>query len=91
MPRIENIGNNIVEWADRTGEPSSTFDVCQKHYIMIMRDPHRYNNALTPYGHNEPSGDRGRGGDVDHPPYDEDVSSCAVCGCTLTGRDDYPD
>jgi hypothetical protein len=89
MPRVENLGTNVDEWWEREQEGSSTFDVCFDCHCDLENDPHAYDDELAPYN-GDPSGDAGRGGDVEHPSYDEsDIDyDCEVCGAKLTGLDD---
>jgi len=87
MPRIENIGANVTAWCDKYGDGSSTYDVCSYHHREITDSPHAYAHKLLPYGTNEPVGDAGWGGDVEHPPYEDEGYCCAVCGRKLTARD----
>ena len=46
MPRVENVGPAVDGWCDRTGEASSTVDVCNACYVDLMRDPHFYSGEL---------------------------------------------
>lgn len=89
MPRVENIGKNVDAWYRSVGEGSSTWDVCSHCNDDLLRDPHMYDPELKPYGFEEPDGDDGRGGEVVHPSYDEDINyECAICGEPLTAKDD---
>lgn len=88
MPRVENQGDNVTEWCEREDEGSSTYDVCTRCHARLEADPFRFDDKLQPYGPKEPDGDEGWGGDVSHPPYDDEEYDCAVCGKRLTGKDD---
>lgn len=88
--RVENLGKNVDEWyAKNRGDGSSTHDVCRGCANRLEKNPHAFDDKLKPYN-GDPQGDEGWGGDVDHPPYDDDPGSykCAACGKKLTdGRD----
>ncbi len=88
--RVENLGTNVDEYCSTSGEGSSTFDVCKKHGEQLQRNPHAFNDILAPYNHKEPDGDAGRGGDIDHPDYDDDPGNyrCCVCDVVLTDAKD---
>lgn len=88
MPRVENMGENVTEWCEKTGDGSSTFNLCTDCHDVLEDDPHAFDKKLKPYGDGEPEGDEGRGGDASHPSYDEDDYTCDVCGCKLTSDDD---
>ena len=84
-PRVDNLGKNVDEWHDKAvGEGTSTFDVCSSCASVLAKRPHAFDKKLKPYQYGEPSGDLGRGGDVEHPPYEETDYECAVCGKPLT-------
>ena len=89
MPRVDNLGSNVSEWYDSPkakGNGSSTHDVCMRCYKRLKSDPHIYNFQLKPYN-GDPLGIDGWGGDVCHPPYEEENCTCAVCDCKLKKRD----
>jgi hypothetical protein len=97
MPRVENVGNNVYEWNERTGDGSSVHDVCQKCYKKLGKNPHVFDGTLRPYQFDEPQGTEGWQGDVEHPPYEDEgwqsVVRCKVCQKKLTERDNnvqYP-
>lgn len=85
--RIANVGANVSEWSERTGEGSSTWDICKRHIPTLEKLPYAYDDILVPYvDREEPSGEDGREGDVAHPPYeemDEADRKCAICGHDL--------
>jgi hypothetical protein len=85
--RVENLGENVSAWCDRTHEGSSTWDVCEEHAEYLDDDPSYYDNDLVPYGDGEPSGDAGRGGDVEHPPYADGSYHCALAWCRVRLQD----
>jgi hypothetical protein len=89
MPRVENLGKNVDAWWEEEQEGSSTFDVCFECHGILEHDPHAFDEELAPYN-GDPSGDAGRGGDVEHPSYGEyDIDyDCEVCGDKLTAADD---
>jgi hypothetical protein len=86
--RVENLGKNVHEWCERTGEGSSTHDLCKAHAEQLDRNPHRFDTYLKPYGTGrdgsvEPLGEDGWGGDVVHPNYDELSERCAIPDCRV--------
>lgn len=94
MPRIENAGPAVDEWCDRTGSGSSTFDLCNRCWLNdVWNEPAAQVVAeypdLAPYN-GEPVGETFEAcGSESHPPYDDpDNYSCAICGRTLTCKDD---
>jgi hypothetical protein len=91
MPRVENLGPNVDAWY-RTNNPdgagSSTHDVCAAHAELLEDAPHAFNQQLVPYHAREPQGEDGWGGDVAHPPYDDDDYRCAVCNHRLHDDED---
>ena len=91
MPRVENLGPNVDDWYKNhnpDGAGTSTHDVCKNCHDDLKDDPHCADDELKPYHTNEPQGTDGWGGDVEHPPYEDDFYSCAVCGEQLTDNDD---
>jgi hypothetical protein len=96
MPRVENVGANVSEWNNCTGDGSSTHDLCQRCYKRLDKDPHCFDNELHPYHHGEPHGTDGWQGDVAHPSYEEEWCGpqyCKICKCKLWEADDnvhYP-
>lgn len=88
MPRVENLGPNVDAWyAKSGGDGTSTYDLCAECAGELDGSPHLFNDKLQPYQHNEPQGDDGWGGEVEHPPYDDgDDYRCTVCNRRL--RDD---
>lgn len=91
MPQVENLGQNVHTWHETADSGSSTHDLCLEHYRILMADPHAFENVLVPYNTDEPQGELGWGGDVEHPPYEDDPlhSKCKVCGKRLTAEDNY--
>jgi hypothetical protein len=85
--RVTNLGKNVEEWSDRTGEGSSTYNLCRYHARWLDSDPHCFDNELNPYHIDEPVGEDGWGGDVEHPNFDDDEYRCVLkdCRCLLTG------
>lgn len=87
--RYENCGPNVREWSERTGNGSSTQDLCQDCGEEIENDPFAFPVELAPYGDDEPVGSEGYfecGGAPEG--YTGDMEySCAVCGVDL-GEDD---
>lgn len=87
MPRIENIGDNVSEYCERTGEGSSTFDICTDCASHLETDPHVYDAILSPYN-GDPEGDEGYEAGCVHPDYDEEGYLCTFCYKPLTSIDD---
>jgi len=85
MPRVANSGSNVDEWCNRSGNGSSTHDLCKWCAGTLERNPHGLD--LRPYN-GDPVGTEGWSGDVDHPEYAECDYTCEVCGKKLTSRDD---
>lgn len=77
--RVENLGNNVNEYCERTSNGSSTWDICRECAADLEDSPHIFDKELSPYNNDEPEGDEGRGGDVDHPPYEECDYKCVIC------------
>lgn len=88
MPRVENLGENVDEYCKRTGNGSTTHDLCTKCIKQLERDPHVFDDQLTPENHGEPIGVDGWNGSVDHPDYDGSGYLCAICGKELGDKDD---
>jgi DNA-directed RNA polymerase subunit RPC12/RpoP len=92
MPRVDNSGSNVHEWCEspdnKYGSGSSTYDVCMRCYKHLKSDPHFYDEELKPYN-GDPLGIDGWGGDVVHPPYEDDDYICAVCKRKLKESDDH--
>lgn len=88
MSRFANAGPNVSEWSHATGEGSTTFDLCKKCSRVATRNPHAFDDELEPEGTDEPWGEDGLEGGVEHPPYDELDYTCAVCGHELDERDE---
>lgn len=86
MPRIENLGSNVSAWCNRTGNGSSTHDVCVRCYGRVEANPHAFDAQLDRYN-GDPLGTEGWGGDVAHPPYEDEDYTCAVCDRPLGERD----
>lgn len=84
--RVENLGKNVGEWCEQTGNGSSTYDLCEHHARQLDKDPHAYDTILRPYN-GDPIGIDGWGGDVAHPNYDDDEYRCTIpdCKVLLTG------
>lgn len=87
MPRIENIGDNVTEYCERTGEGSSTFDICTGCASHLETDPHVYDAILSPYN-GDPEGDGGYDEGCVHPDYDDEDYICEICYKALTSIDD---
>jgi hypothetical protein len=80
--RVENLGANVSAWNAVTGDGSSTHDVCKAHAEALDENPHRYDALLIPYN-GDPFGEDGWGGDVEHPPYDQEMIRCAILTCQV--------
>lgn len=89
MPRIENLGDNVSAWHDApgNGNGSSTWDVCRHCADELEYEPHTFDDKLVPYN-DDPPGDAGRGGNCEHPPYEDGDYTCAVCNEPLIEEDD---
>lgn len=85
MPRVENRGANVEQWCQRTGNGSSTHDLCR--YCADDLDSLQ---LLPRYHTDEPLGDEGWGGNIEHPPYEDDDYICFICDTTLTEEDNEP-
>lgn len=90
MPRVENMGEAVDEWCNRTGNGSSTWDVCITCYeeLDLENGTDLVNDKLEPYN-GDPDGEM-RGGNVEHPDFGDDLCSdyrCMVCGKPLTEED----
>ncbi len=82
MPRVENLGTNVTTFCEESDEGSSTFDVCNTCHADLELDPHAFDYKLKPFN-GDPEGDDGRGGDVEHPPYNDCMYDCEVCSVPL--------
>jgi hypothetical protein len=80
--RVENLGTNVSEWCEKTGNGSSTVDLCKAHAKQLDRDSHRFDEYLFPYN-GDPVGEGGWGGNVEHPNYDDDDYRCAIPNCNI--------
>lgn len=80
--RVENLGANVSAWNERTGNGSSTHDLCTSCARQLERDPYCYDGILFPYN-GDPVGEDGWGGDVEHPNYDECDYRCAIPDCKV--------
>jgi hypothetical protein len=85
MPRVENLGQNVDEWYKTARSGSSTHDVCSHCNRILLHDPKHF--KLQPYNTREPQGDKGWGGEVEHPDYEDSDYTCAACGRKLTKKD----
>jgi hypothetical protein len=92
MPRIENTGDNVDEFCQRTGNGSSTWDVCIECYedydLEDGSNLDEVNDKLVPYN-GDPDGVM-RGGSVEHPDYSDgfcDGYRCEICKAPLTEKD----
>lgn len=82
--RVANIGENVDEWCrNGRGDGASTYDVCVICADKLVTNPHQFDHVLKPYQSREPQGVDGWEDDVDHPPYDDDETHCAVCKVEL--------
>ena len=86
MPRIENMGKNVEEWCEKTGNGSSTHDLCFPCSQRLEKNPHLFDKKLDTYN-GDPVGEDGWGGEVSHPPYEEMYYDCAVCNRRLDEND----
>lgn len=84
--RVSNLGANLEEWNERTGNGASTYNLCESHARDLDRDPHCFDDYLSPYN-GDPVGEDGWGGDVEHPNFDDDENRCYLpfCRRKLTG------
>ena len=80
--RVENLGANVSAWSEKTGNGSSTFDLCKAHAEQLDENPHRFDAILQPYN-GDPPGEDGRGDNVEHPDYDECDYRCAIPNCRV--------
>ena len=87
MPRIDNCGKNVADYCEKTGEGSSTFDVCNECASELHHFPHAFDEFLPPYN-GDPLGDEGYFAGCEHPPYDECDYTCEICEAKLTAEDD---
>lgn len=86
--RVENLGPNVDAYCQRTGNGSSTYDLCRPCASKLHRQPHIFDRVLRAYNPGEPCGSSGWGGDVERPPYDDMPYQCKVCRRPLVeGRD----
>lgn len=87
---VENLGANVHAWCERTGNGSSTYNLCRDCHDELTVNPHAFPAVLRPYN-GDPVGVDGWGGDVEHPPYGEfEDDRCACCGALLDqDRDGY--
>ena len=86
MPRLENSGTAVNDFCERTGEGSSTFDLC-KGCAAYYRGNTTAGAGLKLYHQGEPNGTLE--GDVEHPDYDDLDYKCEICDHLLTDRHDY--
>ncbi len=86
--RVENLGANVSAWCKKTGEGSTTYDLCVTCHAELLNDPHSLDNDLTPQGPGEPQGEDGYGGDVEHPSYNDTEYNCTICGTVLMDKED---
>ena len=84
MPRIENTGKNVTEYCQKTGNGSSTADLCNACYRKVDANPHAFD--LDRYN-GDPKGDQGWWGEIEHPSYSGDDYRCGVCDKKLTYKD----
>ena len=82
MPRVENLGDNVSTFCEEDGNGSSTWDVCNECHEELEQDSHVFDKTLAPYN-GDPDGSDGRGGDCEHPPFDEMDYHCDVCGVAI--------
>jgi len=84
MPRFSNEGDAVTDWCVRTGEGSSTRDLCVWCAIGMAGEPwpdDEVDRTGEPVGVHCP-------GDVEHPPYEDGTDYwCADCACILTDDD----
>lgn len=90
MPRVENLGASVDAWNKESGEGSTTHDVCKACHLQLEKTPHEFDRQLIPLNLDEPHGEKGWGGEVDHPSYKDNFQDyyCKVCGRRLTEKDD---
>jgi hypothetical protein len=87
MPRVYNIGKSVDAFCEKTGNGSSSWDLCQDCAHDLKNDPHIFDAELIPYN-GDPNGEDGREGDMEHPSYSECDYKCEVCKQPLTEDDD---
>ena len=80
--RVENLGANVSAWCKRTGNGSSTVDLCKSHAARLDKNPNCYDGILKP-SNGDPVGGAGWGGDAKHPNYDECDYRCAIPDCQV--------
>jgi hypothetical protein len=85
--RVDNLGANVDEWCQKTGNGSSTYDLCVGCAASLASDPHCYDKQLQPYN-GDPQGVDGWGDSVDHPPFDDDHYRCTICKVRLREEED---
>jgi len=90
VPRIENVGSNVDEYCEKSGEGSSTFDICSEcnetllgYNTLVFRG----DKDFAPYN-GDPVGFDGHETWIDHPPYEECGYTCTHCHTPLTAKDD---
>lgn len=89
MPRVANAGPSVDLFCEKTGNGSSTHDVCADCLLdygnggIIPPMP-----ELEPYN-GDPGGEIGWQEGVDHPPYEDEHPPyrCAICYKDLTKED----
>ena len=87
MPRIENIGKNVSDWCEESGEGSSTIDICNGCAAHLESDPHVYDGILSTYK-GDPQGEDGWEAGCVHPDYEDENYICEICFEPLTRDDD---
>lgn len=80
MPRVENRGDNVARWCEQTDNGSSTHDLCER-----CAGDGDLDSVLPTYHTGEPVGEWG--GNVEHPPYENDDYTCFLCDKSLTEWD----
>jgi len=84
MPRFSNEGPAVTEWCERTGNGSSTRDLCAWCSYGITGAAWPAEDCERT---GEPVGVHDEGA-VDHPPYEDGTDYwCADCACVLTDDD----
>lgn len=86
MPRLFNCGKNVDLHCQKTGDGSSTHDVCADCAQGFSEHFPTLEPALEP-GNGDPQGDAGWQLGADHPPYSDCDYSCELCHVKLTDDD----
>jgi hypothetical protein len=86
MPRVTNTGEEVKQWAERTGEIPTWGDLCFECADSERDTADAFQDDLSVEGRQEPQGMWEVG--AEHPPYDQEDYSCEICSKKLTEEDD---